>query len=180
MLSRGGFRGRAKFDAAPEPARFLETWSRFLDRCSTGAAVTDIDRPSSDAADRRVIVPESESSRSSKRDRCHGQSQRRSVGVETGRSPAKGKPGGAPRGLFALFLVNLARADLYKPMQGWYARVYTALGLGLIVAAGAWRVFDASIEYSPALRFGLPARVRWASWAGSSFGSFISRRSRSF
>ena len=71
--------------------------------------------------------------------------------------PGKGKPGGAPRGLFALFLVNLARADLYKPMQGWYARIYTALGLGLIVAAGAWKVFDASIEYSPALRFGLPA-----------------------
>ncbi len=42
--------------------------------------------------------------------------------------PAKGKPGGAPRGLLAMFLVNLARADLYKPMQGWYARVYTALG----------------------------------------------------
>ena len=56
-----------------------------------------------------------------------------------------------------MFLVNLARADLYKPIQGWYARVYTALGLGLILAAGAWRVFDASIEYSPALRFGLPA-----------------------
>jgi preprotein translocase subunit SecE len=71
--------------------------------------------------------------------------------------PVKGKPGGAPRGLIALFLVNLARADLYKPMQGWYARVYTALGLGLILVAGAWRVFDASIEYSPALRFGLPA-----------------------
>ena len=71
--------------------------------------------------------------------------------------PGKAKPGGAPRGLFALFVINLARTDLYKPLQGWYARVYTALGLGLIVAAGAWRVFDASIEYSPALRFGLPA-----------------------
>jgi preprotein translocase subunit SecE len=70
--------------------------------------------------------------------------------------PAKGKLGGAPRGLFVMFLVNLARADLYKPMQGWYARVYTALGLGLILVTGAWRVFDASIEYSPALRFGLP------------------------
>ncbi len=70
--------------------------------------------------------------------------------------PGKAKPGGAPRGMFALFLFNLARADLYKPMQGWYARVYTVLGLGLILAAGAWKVFDASIEYSPALRFGLP------------------------
>ncbi len=72
--------------------------------------------------------------------------------VETG----KGKPGAAPRGFFALFLLNLVRADLYKPVQGWYARVYTAAGLGLIVVAGAWKVFDASIEYAPALRFGLP------------------------
>jgi preprotein translocase subunit SecE len=71
--------------------------------------------------------------------------------------PGKAKPGSAPRGMFVLFLMNLARADLYKPMQGWYARVYTVLGLGLIVAAGAWKVFDASIEYSLALRFGLPA-----------------------
>jgi preprotein translocase subunit SecE len=71
--------------------------------------------------------------------------------------PGKAKPGGAPRGMFALFLVNLARADLYKPMQGWYARIYTVLGLGLILAAGAWKVFDASMEYSLALRFGLPA-----------------------
>ena len=49
----------------------------------------------------------------------------------------KGKPGCAPAGLFAQFLVNLFRTDLYKPMQGWYARLYTGLALGLIVAAGA-------------------------------------------
>jgi len=71
--------------------------------------------------------------------------------------PGKGKPGNAPRGLFVLFLVNLTRTDLFKPMQGWYARVYTALGLGLIVAAGAYRVYEASLEYSPLWRFGLPA-----------------------
>ena len=71
--------------------------------------------------------------------------------------PSKGKPGSAPEGLFALFLVNLVRADLYKPMQGWYARVYTALGLGLIVAAGAWRVFEHRSSIRRPLRFGLPA-----------------------
>jgi len=71
--------------------------------------------------------------------------------------PGKGKAGGAPRGLFALFLLNLTRADLYKPMQGWHARLYTALGLGLILAAGAWRVYEASIEYSTIERLGLPA-----------------------
>jgi len=70
--------------------------------------------------------------------------------------PTKGKPGGAPKGLFAQFLVNLTRSDLYKPMQGWYARVYTLLGLGLIMAAGAWWVYEAALEYTPVWRIGLP------------------------
>jgi preprotein translocase subunit SecE len=71
--------------------------------------------------------------------------------------PGKGKPGGAQKGLFVQFLVNLTRGDLYKPMQGWNARLYTALALGLIVAAGAWRVYEASLEYSPLWRVGWPA-----------------------
>jgi preprotein translocase subunit SecE len=70
--------------------------------------------------------------------------------------PGKGKPGGAPKRLFAQFLINLVGFDRFKPLQGWYARVYTALGLGLIVAAGAWRVYDSSLDYSPLGRFGLP------------------------
>ncbi len=69
----------------------------------------------------------------------------------------KPKPGGAPRGLFVQFLINLARTDLYKPMQGWYARVYTGLALGLIAAAGGWRVHEASMEYTAAWHFGLVA-----------------------
>jgi preprotein translocase subunit SecE len=71
--------------------------------------------------------------------------------------PGKGRPGGAARGLFAQFLINLLRTDLFKPMQGWYARLYTALGLGLIVAAGAWRVYETSLDYSAWWRVGWPA-----------------------
>jgi preprotein translocase subunit SecE len=71
--------------------------------------------------------------------------------------PSKGKSGGVPRGLIVQFLTNLTRVDLFKPMQGWYARVYTALGLGLIVATGAWQVYTASLDYSPYWRFGSPA-----------------------
>jgi preprotein translocase subunit SecE len=71
--------------------------------------------------------------------------------------PSKGKPGKAPPGLFAQFLVNLTRADLYKPMQGWYARIYTALGLGVIATAGAWQVYEATMESTPVWRFLLPA-----------------------
>jgi preprotein translocase subunit SecE len=88
------------------------------------------------------------------------------VAASRSSKPTKGKPGTAPRGLFAQFLVNLTRTDLFKPMQGWYTRLYTALGLGLIVLAGAWRVHEASMELSlhwgsfdlsPLVRGGLPA-----------------------
>jgi preprotein translocase subunit SecE len=71
--------------------------------------------------------------------------------------PNKGKPGSAPRGLLVQFLVNLIRGDLYKPMQGWYARVYTGLALGLIAAAGGMRVYETSKEYEPIWRISLPA-----------------------
>jgi preprotein translocase subunit SecE len=67
------------------------------------------------------------------------------------------KSGSAPRGLFAQFLLNLVRADLYKPMQGWYARVYTAAAFGLIVLGGAYRVYETAQEYSAGWRLGLPA-----------------------
>ena len=80
-----------------------------------------------------------------------------SKGAKKPGAASKGKAGGAPTGQFALFLINLARADLYKPMQGWYARLYTALGLGLILATGAWRVYESSIEYQAVWRIGLPA-----------------------
>jgi preprotein translocase subunit SecE len=53
--------------------------------------------------------------------------------------PSKAKPRGPLGGTFGLFLVNLLQTGLYKPMQGWYARLYTALGLGVIAAAGVWR-----------------------------------------
>jgi preprotein translocase subunit SecE len=76
--------------------------------------------------------------------------------------PGKGKPASASRGLFWLFLLNLARTDLFKPMQGWYARVYTAAGLGLIAIAGVWRIFDAMQDYAPLRRFGIPALVALA------------------
>jgi preprotein translocase subunit SecE len=68
----------------------------------------------------------------------------------------KSKSGGAPKGLFVLFVLNFLRTDLYKPVQGWYARVYTAAGLGLIALAGVWRIHEASVEYALGWRLGLP------------------------
>jgi preprotein translocase subunit SecE len=70
---------------------------------------------------------------------------------------AKEKSGNAPKGLFVLFLMNLGRVDVYKPKQGWYARIYTALGLGVIAGAGAWRILYDSRDYALQWHFGLPA-----------------------
>lgn len=70
--------------------------------------------------------------------------------------PNKAGSGSRPPGLFVRFLANLVSTELYKPIQGRYARLYTALGLGVIVLAGAYQVSQASLEYSPLWRFGLP------------------------
>jgi preprotein translocase subunit SecE len=70
--------------------------------------------------------------------------------------PSKAGSGSRPRGVFAQFLVNLARTEFYKPMQGWYARLYTGLGLGLIAAAGAYQIYQASQDESPYVKVGLP------------------------
>lgn len=73
--------------------------------------------------------------------------------------PLKGKTGGALGGNLAQFFLNLVQTGLYKPMQGWYARLYTALGLGVLAAAGVWRVYEASMDYTPAWRLGIPAAI---------------------
>ena len=53
----------------------------------------------------------------------HGQSQRWSAGVEATKPAKGGRPGGSQSAGFAPFLANLVRADLYKPIQGWHARL---------------------------------------------------------
>lgn len=73
--------------------------------------------------------------------------------------PVKGKPGGGAIGGFSLFLANLFTAKLYKPMQGWYARLYTAVGLGLIAAGGVWQAYESVLDLSPGWRFAVPAAL---------------------
>jgi preprotein translocase subunit SecE len=63
------------------------------------------------------------------------------------------------RGRFAQFVANLGRVGLYKPMQGWYARLYTAVGLGVILVLGLWRLYEVVHDASPATRFGVPTAV---------------------
>ena len=81
------------------------------------------------------------------------------VSTSKASKPPKGKAGGILSGNLGLFFLNLLQTGLYKPMQGWYARLYTALGLGVIAAAGVWRVYESSIEYTPLWRLGIPAAL---------------------
>jgi preprotein translocase subunit SecE len=73
--------------------------------------------------------------------------------------PSKGKPGGSQPNTFVMFFLNLGQTGLFKPMQGWYARLYTALGLGVIAATGVWHVYESSIDYNPYWRLGIPAAL---------------------
>src|SRR5262245_21601339 len=59
------------------------------------------------------------------------------------------------------FLVNLVRTDLYRATQGWYARVWTAIGLGLLLAAGVYQLYNTQLAdvYSAPVRFGVPAAI---------------------
>jgi preprotein translocase subunit SecE len=68
----------------------------------------------------------------------------------------KGKPSGGAASAVSQFFLNFLRTDTYKPMQGWNARLYTAMGLGLILGVGVWRLFEASMDYAPLWRFGIP------------------------
>ena len=55
-------------------------------------------------------------------------------------------------------------------MQGWYARLYTAVGLGVIVVLGLWRLYETLHDATPADPVRRPGgRRRWSS-AGSSSG----------
>ena len=83
--------------------------------------------------------------------------------------PSKGGPAGGNKRRFVQFLANLVRIDLYKPKQGWYARVWTASALGAVVAVGLWRQFDALTEYRTVTRYVVPSSL------GLLFGWFIFR-----
>ncbi len=73
--------------------------------------------------------------------------------------PSKGGPSGGSRRRFVQFLTNLFQGDLYKPMQGRHARIYTAAALGVIVALGIWRLYETLNDYTLTVRYGIPAAV---------------------
>jgi preprotein translocase subunit SecE len=91
--------------------------------------------------------------------------------------PPKGGPSGRTPGRFAQFLMNLGRADLYKPLQGRYARIYTGVGLLVVVVLGVWRLYETVRDAAPATRFGIPAAVlavlTWATFRLVQYPPFV-------
>ena len=73
-----------------------------------------------------------------------------------GTKPSKGGSFAGSRRRFAQFLANLGSVDLYKPMQGRNARIYTAVGLGVVIILGLWRLYESLNDYSLAARYGWP------------------------
>jgi len=55
------------------------------------------------------------------------------------------------------FLLNLVSGMLYKPVQGWNARMYTAVGLGVVAALGLYRLHESLADSAMSTRYGVPA-----------------------
>ena len=76
---------------------------------------------------------------------------------------AKPAPKGpsSKRTRIAPFFVNFLKADLYKPSQGWYARVWTGVGLAALIGAGIYRYYTVQLEDTagPLVKLGLPATM---------------------
>jgi len=74
--------------------------------------------------------------------------------------PAKGGPAGDSKSRFAPFLANLTQTNLYKPLQGKQARLWTAVALGLIVVFGLRELFESLKDRTTTVyAFGIPTLV---------------------
>jgi preprotein translocase subunit SecE len=84
-----------------------------------------------------------------------------STAVKTTKSSApRAGGGGGPRFLaqVAPFFTNFFRPDTYKPQQGWHARLWTGVGLGLLVLTGLYRLYVTQLEGETTLpvQYGVP------------------------
>ncbi len=86
---------------------------------------------------------------------------------ESSSKPAKAASKGSPQrkpGRFAPFFTNLLKTDVFKPTQGKNSRLWTAIGLGALVAVGILRVYDLYLkdQYTPVPQYSIPAALALA------------------
>ncbi len=74
------------------------------------------------------------------------------------KAPAKSGAWNDSRRRVIGFFANLFSPATYKPLQGWWARLYTAIGIGFMLGLGIWRFYESTTkEYTlPVARFGVP------------------------
>jgi preprotein translocase subunit SecE len=90
--------------------------------------------------------------------------------AKSGKAAPKGSAMRNAGSRLAPFFANLARADVVKPTQGKNARLFTAVGLGVIVAAGLYQLYELHLkdQFPPLARFAIPAVVglafAWIIW----------------
>ncbi len=96
--------------------------------------------------------------------------------ASTSKTVAKPAPRQAPRRAVQ-FLANLFRGDRYKPTQGKHARLWTAIGLGLVFAAGLFQFQTYYLDELPIVaRYSIPlvigAILAWIVWRIIEFPPF--------
>jgi preprotein translocase subunit SecE len=65
-------------------------------------------------------------------------------------------------------VANLLSGELYKPTQGWHARLWTGVGLAVLLLAGIYALYTTQLadQYAPPIKFGVPAALAAAlGWA---------------
>jgi preprotein translocase subunit SecE len=62
---------------------------------------------------------------------------------------------------FMPLVTNFVKDDRNKPSQGWHARLWTAVGLGIMFVAGLFRYYQTHLEgqASTPVRLGVPAAL---------------------
>ena len=99
--------------------------------------------------------------------------------AKSAKAAAKGVSGVRKAGgLVGQFFANLARNDQFKPTQGRNARLWTAVGLGVLVAAGVYSVPRDAAQgpVFPLAELGIPVALAlgfaWAIWRLVQFPPF--------
>ncbi len=79
-----------------------------------------------------------------------------------GNKPTSSKPAASKgaRSRFAPFFGNFLSTATFKPLQGKQARLWTGVGLGLLVIAGLYSLYQYVLaDETPTVRYGVPALV---------------------
>jgi len=90
--------------------------------------------------------------------------------AKSAKAASKGSAVRNAGGRLAPFFTNLVRTDVVKPTQGRTARLWTAIGLGALVAAGIYQLYELHLkdQFPPLQRFAIPtalgAAFAWLIW----------------